>query len=289
VLGARSAFLMRLAHRKVGPLSLYRLRFNTEVELDQQPAGSFVLVSTQISGRSQIATCSDCHSGGAGLVVVDSAGRSVTKQFSADSERLIVRIDQQAMRTYCAQLIGRNLDRPLEFAPVIDQAGAAYRCWLSVLKMLTEYCANGREGALAVLVQRQIEELAMLMLLTEHRHSYSDTLRLRERPLAPRHVNAAEDYIEANAAEPLTLAAIAAAVGVSVRSLTSAFREFRDTSPGQYLREVRLNAVRDELRKASPGTTVADVAMRWGFTHLGRFSVDYRRRFGEYPSATLRG
>ena len=33
--------------------------------------------------------------------------------------------------------------------------------------------------------------------------------------------------------------------------------------------------------------TVADVAYRWGFTHLGRFAQDYRTRYGESPSQTL--
>jgi AraC-like DNA-binding protein len=30
------------------------------------------------------------------------------------------------------------------------------------------------------------------------------------------------------------------------------------------------------------------VAMRWGFTHLGRFAGAYRDRYGVTPSQTLR-
>jgi AraC-like DNA-binding protein len=40
---------------------------------------------------------------------------------------------------------------------------------------------------------------------------------------------------------------------------------------------------------ATPGTSVEQVARRWGFTHLGRFAHDYRVAFGQLPSATLRG
>jgi AraC-like DNA-binding protein len=45
-----------------------------------------------------------------------------------------------------------------------------------------------------------------------------------------------------------------------------------------------------DLQNAEPGhgTSVAAVAARWGFTHLGRFAIEYRRRFGSYPSQTLR-
>ena len=35
-------------------------------------------------------------------------------------------------------------------------------------------------------------------------------------------------------------------------------------------------------------TSVAAVAAHWGFAHLGRFATEYRRRFGIYPSQTLR-
>ena len=55
-----------------------------------------------------------------------------------------------------------------------------------------------------------------------------------------------------------------------------------------YLRELRLRRVHEELRRAHPGsTTVAAVAMHWGFVHMSRFAVAYRQTFGEAPSRTL--
>jgi AraC-like DNA-binding protein len=44
------------------------------------------------------------------------------------------------------------------------------------------------------------------------------------------------------------------------------------------------------LRDADPGdgTTVTEVALRFGFAHTGRFAAAYRRRYGQAPSATLR-
>jgi AraC family ethanolamine operon transcriptional activator len=53
---------------------------------------------------------------------------------------------------------------------------------------------------------------------------------------------------------------------------------------------MRLNAARRDLVRAGAGeTSVTTTALRWGFGHFGRFSVDYRRMFGESPIATLRG
>lgn len=36
------------------------------------------------------------------------------------------------------------------------------------------------------------------------------------------------------------------------------------------------------------GVTVTDIAQQWGFSHLGSFATQYRRRFGETPSRTLK-
>jgi len=99
----------------------------------------------------------------------------------------------------------------------------------------------------------------------------------------------AAEYITENLAGVLTLTDIAAVAGTSVRSLTRVFRNRYGTSPLQFIRGRRLEAVRRKLLVADPGpTTVTDVAMDFGFWHLGRFSASYREAFGESPSATLK-
>ena len=48
-----------------------------------------------------------------------------------------------------------------------------------------------------------------------------------------------------------------------------------------------LGCVAASVVRAQPGESVTEIAMQWGFTHMGRFSIEYRRRFGESPSETL--
>ena len=77
-------------------------------------------------------------------------------------------------------------------------------------------------------------------------------------------------------------------IGVTDRTLRSCCAEFLGISPSRYLLLRRLERVRRALRNANPVTTgVAELAQRHGFTELGRFAGDYRRAFGELPSATL--
>lgn len=81
---------------------------------------------------------------------------------------------------------------------------------------------------------------------------------------------------------------LAKEAGISQRHLERVFSETLGTSPHQYMRMERMNAVHRELRGADrESTTVTELAQRWGFTELGRFAGEYRRLFSVSPSTTL--
>jgi len=97
----------------------------------------------------------------------------------------------------------------------------------------------------------------------------------------------AERYMRDNLQHPITIFDLCDAVGAAERTLHLAFREEFGTSPKAYLKMLRLNGARRDLRNAR-GQNVTDIAMKWDFLHFGWFSHDYRSMFGESPSATLR-
>jgi AraC-like DNA-binding protein len=83
---------------------------------------------------------------------------------------------------------------------------------------------------------------------------------------------------------------IAAALGVSARSLRQCCKEYLDMTADRYLRARRLQTARRALRHADAReASVSEVARRHGFGQRGRFAASYRALFGELPSATLRG
>lgn len=111
----------------------------------------------------------------------------------------------------------------------------------------------------------------------------------RLRRSEPGYVRAVEDYMCAHCAEPLTVEQLATVGGVSERTLLEGFRRYRGVSPKAMLRELRFRRARAALLAARPGTvTVADIATACGFLELGHFAVEYKRRYGETPSSTLR-
>ncbi|PTL74271.1 AraC family transcriptional regulator [Rathayibacter caricis DSM 15933] len=104
------------------------------------------------------------------------------------------------------------------------------------------------------------------------------------------HLLRAAEFVHAFASSPISLSDIATAAALTPRALQLAFRRHFGRTPLGYLRDVRLDRARDELRHADPDTTtIAAVSARWGFLNPGRFAGAYLQRFGEYPLETLRG
>jgi AraC-like DNA-binding protein len=86
----------------------------------------------------------------------------------------------------------------------------------------------------------------------------------------------------------LELGGLCAAAGVSARALEYAFRKNLGVSPGVFIRQLRLHALRRALLASAAGeSTVTDLAYHLGFTQLGRLAARYRSVFGEPPSSTL--
>jgi AraC family ethanolamine operon transcriptional activator len=136
-------------------------------------------------------------------------------------------------------------------------------------------------------VQKGLRSAALNTLLgaiSEARHVPVGWRELSHRKV----VECAKDYVLDRPDEPVTVEELCKAVGVSRRSLQTCFHEVMGTNPVNYLRTMRLNAARRDLRSNDgKARNVADVAARWGFWHLSHFATDYRNLFGELPSATL--
>jgi AraC-like DNA-binding protein len=176
--------------------------------------------------------------------------------------------------------------RPLVFdharAPGVEQSAA----WRRAVGEASPVLQDPASSPVLRMEADLLVARATLRLFPWHDVPFSAEMR------APRMsaVRAAIEYLHHHADRPITPADAARAAGISTRVLQLAVRRYEDTTPSALLRGIRLDRVHAELRDASPATTtVRAVAEQWGFVHLGRFAASYAERFGELPSATLRG
>ena len=106
---------------------------------------------------------------------------------------------------------------------------------------------------------------------------------------ARRMLRRARDYLQVNTDRCVTVHELCEQLGASPRALQDCFRKYVGLSPKAYLKAIKLNEARRELRRPESSlASVGDVAVRFGFWHLSQFAADYRWLFGELPSETLR-
>lgn len=101
-------------------------------------------------------------------------------------------------------------------------------------------------------------------------------------------ITACERLVVSGEDTDIALAEIAKRSGYSLRSLEMIFRRSVGMTPGRWFMTARLNGALRDLLRCEENGTVSEVAMKWGFRHVSRFSQYYRNAFGELPSETLK-
>lgn len=274
----------------IGHFTLSRFKYGIPVNIkDFSPDAGTGMVLTTLSGSARHwsgpRAFSDTGVGDA-FVVDNSRAPSYWVDFDERHLQVNLTFQHDALADLHRRWFGESADERLWQRSF--RLGGTGSPWIALLTYVCRCITHMPEAVQTGLLGRHLEELMGVHLLTEWRAQQDRPRPHSEYRLAPRHVWAAERHIREQARHAPTLGELAAVAGVSVRSLSQAFREYRGGTPMQALREQRLQGVRAELLMAPPGATVQSIALDWGFTNLGHFAKSYRERFNELPSASLR-
>jgi AraC-like DNA-binding protein len=202
---------------------------------------------------------------------------------------LTVKIDRAVLENRLQETLDHEIPEPVAMAPSMDVSTGPGRSWAQLAGLLaTDAASSGSLTGNPIMADRLVESLIGGLLVAVD-HPYREELTRPERSWRPRPLQRAIDAMETDPAHPFSVVELARLADVSVRTLQAIFHRHTGLAPTAYLRELRLSRAHEELRRAgSGGTTVALVANRWGFCHLGRFAAAYRQRYGVSPSVTLR-
>ncbi|QJU53909.1 AraC family transcriptional regulator [Herbiconiux sp. KACC 21604] len=266
--------------------ALLSFEYGLATEICSAPLEGYSTVHVPVAGRLLVEHEGAWHPVGTDAAAVFSHGSPVRMRWSSDLRLVVARIDQEALLDRLGGMVRLGRD-PLVFSPFLARSGAGGSVSGAVLAMTGALEGCGAGGLNPALVGR-LEELLISGLLLGHHHSYSAALSAPVAAPSPRLVARAVEHLEADLAAPISSAQLAAAVGVSERTLYDAFRRAVGTSPQRHLRELRLDRARQALVDGSCDS-VAQAAHAVGLHHLGRFAALYRQRFGESPHETLRG
>jgi len=263
-------------------MQMGRVSWNTAIQARGQAPRGTRAIAVPIGVNPAPSFCG--ASVGEEEIVTEQEGTEVDLRGAKTCEFLMVSIGVNVLQRQATALWGepfesRVVDGRMNLGSVAARAGLAHS-WSSVFARVQRDPAVLSNPYVARMVEQQVLSALLGIAGTPAGRS----LPPRRQVLARR----AEEFMRGRIDSPITLPDVCDWVGANERSLHMGFLERFGMSPMAYLKVLRLNRVRRQLRDAAPGTSVTDVAMHAGFLHLGRFAKDYGRFFGERPSATLR-
>jgi AraC-like DNA-binding protein len=262
--------------------------YDGEARIHVADMGNVYLCELNLAGQSYVGKNIAETRFSAGEIYMINAHQSHTKSWSSDGHQIIIKIHERDINAAIERATGLPVCEPVIFTnmpfPLVDQMKTLFQMInLVCTDIETEKSFFGsRSNCVA-------EELFIDLILESVPHNYSKKIKTPEAIIRPRHVRYAAEYIHSMIKTKINFENLVQVSGVSPRSLHVGFKKYYGTSPMAYLKNVRLDLARVDLKEGSPAvTTVTNVAMSYRFNHLSKFTKKYKARFGELPSETLR-
>jgi AraC family ethanolamine operon transcriptional activator len=204
-----------------------------------------------------------------------------------DYESLTIVVSPAVLRRAVKTWAGTDLDDCLIRKKVVTPDAEAFARLEEIVRYTLQGSRTCARSFAEKLHWRKVEAECLRRVAAVLTNSSVDS-RLPSLGTRERIARRADEVIQAHLDEPLSILDVCGEVGVSERTLRYAFQERFGIGPKEYLKKIKLNAVRHALKSADANaTTVHAVAQQWGFWHTGAFSADYQSLFGELPSKTL--
>jgi AraC-like DNA-binding protein len=276
----------RIKHASLGDTGIVHGYYESEFKISFSEFNTFAGSPAPLNGAGahKIGDANiTVSSGGTGAIL--SPGGAML-HYGAQFEHLSITTRPAALVGKLAAMVGDLRRGPLRFDPAVNSRNPHSKR----LERLLQFIAAELDApwSMPPLMQSELQQAMMTSFLLANANNYSDLLHGDHAAAAPWKVRIAEQFIEANWDQPITIEALVAATNVSARSLFSSFKTKRGYSPMDFVKRVRLGHARQKLSRPEANTSVSTVAFDCGFRNSGHFAADYRRQFGERPSETLR-
>ncbi|QKZ04833.1 AraC family transcriptional regulator [Pseudomonas eucalypticola] len=270
----------QLRHRTFAELDLCRITYGAPVRVVSPALELCFHVQVLLQGHCLWRHGRQEHDLAPGELLMINPDDPVDLTYSADCEKFIVKVPVRLLAGLCTQ---QRWNVPASGVRFVQQR---YRLddVQGLVNLLGLVCQEAEEPEAQPLVQAHYTQIVASKLL----RLLKNNVRRDDEHTLPANVERVLEYIDRHLQEPLDTNVLARLAQVSPRTLYGLFARHACTSPVDYVRQRRLARVHACL--ADPTCTVRSVsqlALDYGFMHLGRFAEQYRQRFGQLPSETL--
>lgn len=266
-------------------VSIGIIEYATPVQIDIADLAHSYSISLPLRGAQCFELQGDAFGSDTAMAAIISPSQPLHLRMDEDCQKRLVRLSRQAIEHKLAQLLRRDLTRPVIFDPRMPLSGRVQEWWRMVANLQEMLEVEGSLCDLPEVWSNFENSLITSLLYTQH-HNYSNELLDRQQG-RPAYLARLEALFRESLDRSLSLIDLERATGVSRERLYRDFHTHYGVSPIAHFRQLRFEHVRQRLERAAPGENVSSIAMDCGFQQLGRFSQEYKVRFGELPSRTL--
>jgi AraC-like DNA-binding protein len=238
---------------------------------------SFYGVTIPLNGNSRFLVEGHFEAIHGSKVHLQHPGKEFTGEMGEDSpfESIELCFDQSALDSIASKFYGQELGKATLRETLDLGQPAAQSFARHVLFTWSEIVRGGAILTCPLIAWESTQMLGALLVSAAGSDKHGDDPAYSNH--SPVVVQRAEDYIMGNLLNPMSIPEVAAASGMSARTLSREFRRRHDTTIKGFIKQRRLEAANRVFMAAEPGeTNVTRVALDFGFDQLGRFSADYQ-------------
>jgi AraC-like DNA-binding protein len=270
-----------LSHRKFGKLDLCRISYGAAVHVTSPALETIYHLQLLQRGHCLWRGRGEEHFFTPGELLLINPDDPVDLTYSDDCEKLIVKLPASFLDSACLENQWGKPGEGIRFA--------ANRYDLRQLE--------GIDSLLGLICQEAEAEHCIPQLQEQYSRIIASKLlctlasNIRREPLGEScpSFGRITAYIEEHLKQDISVEQLAQLANMSPRSLYALFERKAGTTPKSYIRQRKLEQIHGRLSDPSVKVrNITEIAMDYGFLHLGRFSESYKSTFGELPSDTLR-
>ena len=273
----------QLNHRKFASLDLCRISYGSSVRVVSDALEDIFHLQVLLRGDCLWRSPTGVHHLVPGELLLINPDDPVDLTYSHDCEKFILKVPTRLLELICQEqrwLYPREGIRFLQQRYALDQLQA-------FVPLLATICteAEAEDGAALARVQEHYAHIVASKMLTLMRNN----VRREHLACSSSTFERLLDYITCNLKHDISVQSLADQAQLSVRSLYALFEKHMCTTPQRFIREQKLSRIQACLADPSCNVrSVTELALDYGFVHLGRFAEQYRKQFTELPSDTLK-
>ncbi|MCH7389103.1 AraC-like ligand-binding domain-containing protein [Acinetobacter dispersus] len=275
----------RLNGFSFGNGALYDLKYSAPVMINIEDSADFYLFRITLEGQCELKFDRQQIVQSEGIMSVTHPHTRQQIITNQHCRNIILKLAQQDIETQLFNMLGCRSQEPLRFNSSLSCGLEGIDAIIETLNYLCHAYYNIRNWSF---ISASFSQYLIELILLKIPNNYTERLNAQRQQLVPGYIKKAQQYIQDNLHQAISLATLSQYCEVSIRSLQKGFSQYLQQTPVEYIREQRLERVHSALQQAVEHQTVTDILLDHGIQSFGHFSSLYKKRYGCLPSHTLK-